>query len=254
MAPQGSSSTHATTGSRWPDWCAIRSPSQSETSGSCRSTKREFHNLPDEDRRRLRRLQRHYLEEWVHVLLGLRPELSDVEARTAVHAAIGAIQSVAYFNSGLSTERVTALLSDAAHACPGAAVMQVHDRMTSVLEYPTGSSGRQSWPRSARCRRMRFPRFSELCERAVRLYRESQPAPDVSPAGRAAERPSRDLRNWVRQDEADRGERHDRPSTDMLEENRRLVRENAELRRVNEVLRAASAYFASEIGPTRRWS
>jgi transposase len=63
------------------------------------------------------------------------------------------------------------------------------------------------------------------------------------------------LRNWVRQAEADAGERHDRPSTtDMLGENARLARENAELRRVNEVLRAASAYFASEIGPTRRWS
>ncbi len=62
------------------------------------------------------------------------------------------------------------------------------------------------------------------------------------------------LRNWVRQDQADAAERHDRPSTDMLEENRRLAAENAELRRVNEVLRAASAYFACEIGPTRRWS
>lgn len=62
------------------------------------------------------------------------------------------------------------------------------------------------------------------------------------------------LRNWVRQAEADAGEREDRPSTDMVAENRRLAAENAELRRVNEVLRAASAYFASEIGPTRRWS
>ena len=62
------------------------------------------------------------------------------------------------------------------------------------------------------------------------------------------------LRNWVRQAEADAGQRHDRPTTDMLAENRRLAAENAELRRVNEVLRAASAYFASEIGPTRRWS
>jgi hypothetical protein len=53
---------------------------------------------------------------------------------------------------------------------------------------------------------------------------------------------------------ADRGERDDLPSTDMVEENRRLARENAELRRVNDVLRAASAYFASEIGPTRGWS
>jgi transposase len=62
------------------------------------------------------------------------------------------------------------------------------------------------------------------------------------------------LRNWIRADEADRGQRHDRPTTDMLEENRRLQRENAELRRINEVLRAASAYFASEIGSTRRMS
>jgi transposase len=62
------------------------------------------------------------------------------------------------------------------------------------------------------------------------------------------------LRNWIRQDEADRGQRGDRPTTEMLEENRRLKRENAELRAVNDVLRAASAYFAAEIGPTRRRS
>jgi transposase len=50
---------------------------------------------------------------------------------------------------------------------------------------------------------------------------------------------------WIRQDEADRGQRHDRPTTDMAEENRRL-------KRVNEVLRAASAYFAVEMCATRR--
>ena len=62
------------------------------------------------------------------------------------------------------------------------------------------------------------------------------------------------LRNWIRQAEADHGERNDRPATSMLEENRRLAKENAELRRVNDVLRAASAFFASEIDPTRRRS
>jgi len=42
---------------------------------------------------------------------------------------------------------------------------------------------------------------------------------------------------------------------EMLEENRRRLRaEVKELRAVNEVLKAASAYFASEIGPTRRRS
>ncbi len=83
---------------------------------------REFHNLPEADRRRLRRLQRHYVEEWVHVLGGLRPELPDAEARITVHAAIGAIQSVAYFHSGLPRERLVVLLAGTAHACLGSGV------------------------------------------------------------------------------------------------------------------------------------
>ncbi|BBG00352.1 transposase [Pseudonocardia autotrophica] len=94
----------------------------------------------------------------------------------------------------------------------------------------------------------------ELRERAVRLYRESDPRPTFRGLAQQLGVHHEALRNWVRQAEADKGERDDRPSTDMLAENRRLAKENAELRRVNEVLRAASAYFASEIGPTRRWS
>ena len=94
----------------------------------------------------------------------------------------------------------------------------------------------------------------ELRERAVRLYRESDPKPVIRRRAEQLNVHPEALRNWIRQAEADRGERHDRPSTDMLEENRRLKRENAELKRVNDVLRAASAYFAAEIGPTRRWS
>ena len=94
----------------------------------------------------------------------------------------------------------------------------------------------------------------ELRERAVRLYRESQPRPTFRRLGGQLNVHPGGLRNWVRQAEGDAGQRHDRPTTDMLTENARLAREIAELRRVNEVLRAASAYFASEIGPTRRWS
>lgn len=94
----------------------------------------------------------------------------------------------------------------------------------------------------------------ELRERAVRLYRESDPKPVIRRLAEQLGVHHEALRNWIRVDEADRGQRHDRPTTDMLEENRRLRREVAELRRVNEVLRAASAYFASEIGPTRRMS
>jgi transposase len=60
------------------------------------------------------------------------------------------------------------------------------------------------------------------------------------------------MRTWIRQDEADRGERSDRPTTAEQEELRRLRKENAELRRVNEILKAASAHFAGELDPTRR--
>lgn len=94
----------------------------------------------------------------------------------------------------------------------------------------------------------------ELRERAVRLYQESAPRPSFRRLGEQLNVHHEALRNWVRQAEADDGQRVDRPTSDMLAENRRLAKENAELRRVNEVLRAASAYFASEIGPTRRWS
>ena len=58
------------------------------------------------------------------------------------------------------------------------------------------------------------------------------------------------LRNWVRQAEADAGERADRPTSDENEELRRLRKEVSELRRVNEILKAASAFFAQEIDPT----
>jgi AcrR family transcriptional regulator len=85
---------------------------------------REVHTLPEADRRRLRRLQRHYVEEWVHLLAGLRPELTDGQARAIVHAAIGAIQSGASYNSGLPPGQQQALLGSVAHACLRAPVSQ----------------------------------------------------------------------------------------------------------------------------------
>jgi AcrR family transcriptional regulator len=78
---------------------------------------REVHVLPDADRRRLRRLQRLYVEEWVHLLAELRPDLGDGQARALVHAAIGAIQSVASYDSGLPRPQQVDLLDRAAWAC-----------------------------------------------------------------------------------------------------------------------------------------
>jgi transposase len=94
----------------------------------------------------------------------------------------------------------------------------------------------------------------ELRTRAVRLYRESDPKPLIRKLAEQLGVHPETLRTWIRQDEADRGERDDRPTTDMLEENRRLRQEVAELRRINEILKAASAYFASEHDQTRRRS
>ena len=65
------------------------------------------------------RPQRHYIEEWVHLLAPLRPDLADGEVRLAVHAAIGAIQSTLFFRSGLADSRLTELLEGMAHGCLG---------------------------------------------------------------------------------------------------------------------------------------
>ena len=51
------------------------------------------------------------------------------------------------------------------------------------------------------------------------------------------------LRRWVRQSQRDQGKRPGR-TTDEQEELKQLRRENRELKRSNEILRKASAYFA----------
>ena len=56
------------------------------------------------------------------------------------------------------------------------------------------------------------------------------------------------LRNWVKQAEIDGGQR---PGTSTVDAQRiaELERENRELRRANEILKAASAFFARELNP-----
>lgn len=81
----------------------------------------EFRDLPAEDAWRLRRLQRLYVEEWVHVLGEVRPDLSDGEARTAVHATMALLQSAGEHNSGLEVGALTEVLASMALAALGAA-------------------------------------------------------------------------------------------------------------------------------------
>jgi transposase len=89
----------------------------------------------------------------------------------------------------------------------------------------------------------------ELLERGVRLVFESgRPIAHVAAdLGVGAET----LRKRVRQAEADSGKRTDLLSTQEREEIRRLRRENFERWRANEILKAASVFFAKELDPDR---
>ncbi len=93
----------------------------------------------------------------------------------------------------------------------------------------------------------------EIRERAVRLVLEhlgeypSQWAAISSIATKCGMTPET-LRKWVRRAEVDGGARPGLTS----DERRRLAeleRENRELRRANEILKAASAFFARELDP-----
>ncbi|MBW0130566.1 transposase [Pseudonocardia oceani] len=92
----------------------------------------------------------------------------------------------------------------------------------------------------------------ELRERAVRLYFESDPRPVIRRLAEQLGVHHEALRTWIRQAQADRGQRSDLPTSAEVEELRRLRKENTELRRANEILKAASAFFAQEMDPTKR--
>ena len=92
-------------------------------------------------------------------------------------------------------------------------------------------------------------RFSpEVRDRAVRMVlehqeeHESQWAAIVSIAGKIG-CSAETLRNWIRRVERDQGRRPGL-TTEERARLKQLERENFELRRANEILRKASAYFA----------
>jgi transposase len=102
----------------------------------------------------------------------------------------------------------------------------------------------------------KYPR--ELRERAVRLVFESK---DDFPseyeairtiAARLGIGSTETLRKWVRRAEVDGGTRPGKTSSELAEI-RDLKREVAELRRANEILKAASAFFAAELDRPPRY-
>ena len=90
----------------------------------------------------------------------------------------------------------------------------------------------------------------ELRERAVRLVFESQRP--IAHVARDLGIHKEALRLWVRQAEADAGTRKDRLTTEERDRLKVLERENRELRKANEILKAASVFFAKELDGTPR--
>lgn len=90
---------------------------------------------------------------------------------------------------------------------------------------------------------------TELVERGVRLALES--GRPIAHVAKDIGLPSETLRKAVRRAEADQGLRPDLPTGEEREEIKKLKRENAELRRANEILKAASVFFATELDADR---
>jgi transposase len=89
----------------------------------------------------------------------------------------------------------------------------------------------------------------ELLERATRLVFES--GRPIAHVARDLGLPPETLRLYVRSVEANEGRRKDLLSDSEREEIKKLRRENYELRRANEILKAASVFFAGELDPHR---
>jgi len=108
-----------------------------------------------------------------------------------------------------------------------------------------------SEPRTLR----RYP--PELRERAIRMVLESFDRGDqrqglVTGVARQLDIGPESLRRWVIQAEIDRGQRAGTTS-DEARRIAELERENRELRRANEILKSASAFFAAELDrPSKR--
>lgn len=80
---------------------------------------RELDRLKEEDRKRVRRLQRRYAELWVTVVRELYPASPEDEARTAVHAVFGLLNSTPHL-AALDRREMEELLRRLAHGAFGA--------------------------------------------------------------------------------------------------------------------------------------
>lgn len=71
-------------------------------------------SLPAEDEDRIGRRRSEYVGIWIQTLVRLRPDLGPAEAEILVHAALGAVDSVAFHDAGLGPRASEALLAKVA--------------------------------------------------------------------------------------------------------------------------------------------
>ncbi|MFD9943441.1 TetR/AcrR family transcriptional regulator [Nonomuraea sp. NPDC059023] len=76
---------------------------------------RELGNVPEPQRRQIRRLQRLYVEEWVTVLTELRPGRPAARLRAATHAVFGLLNSTPHSAGDLPADDTAILLYELAH-------------------------------------------------------------------------------------------------------------------------------------------
>ena len=100
---------------------------------------------------------------------------------------------------------------------------------------------------------------NELRERAIRLVAEAREQDPELSLTAAVKRIATlvgivpdTLRGWCRQAEVDAGQRPGTTTGDAAKI-RELERENRELKRANEILLAASSFFARELDPRLPW-
>jgi transposase len=88
------------------------------------------------------------------------------------------------------------------------------------------------------------PPYPEQFRReAVGLLRSGRSIPDVAESLGVSQQT---LRNWSKQEQADRGERQDTLTSAERDELRRLRRENVRLKQERDILKRATALFARE--------
>ena len=84
---------------------------------------------------------------------------------------------------------------------------------------------------------------AEFRRRLIELARKGRTPEEL---GRQFEPSAQTIRNWLRQAARDEGRRRDGPTSEELDELRRLRRENKLLREEREILKKAAAWFAKE--------